>query len=110
MIKLFSAVALSLFSLHASAIELPADKAAYQGDWRGEQMRLHIKQNGKVHYHRKTAEKKVDVSIDLDSFEGHSFLAGVGLFKTRFDVSKPPHKVGDKMKMVVDGVELTKVD
>jgi hypothetical protein len=25
-------------------------------------------------------------------------------------VSKPPHRVGDKWKMTVDGVELTRVD
>jgi len=33
---------------------------------------------------------------------------GFGPFKTRFVVSKPPHRDGNVFKMTVDGVELVR--
>ena len=45
----------------------------------------------------------------LQRFEGDHFVVGVWFVSTRFEVSKPPFQEANKWKMVVDGVELTKV-
>ncbi len=74
-------------------------------------MNLTIAANGKITYKRVySSEKNVDLSIELARFNGDNFDAGVGIFNTTFVVSKPPARFGGKIKMVVDGVELTKID
>ena len=74
-------------------------------------MNLTIAPNGKIAYKRVySAEKQVDLNIELASFRGDDFDAGFGIFYSTFVVSKPPIKSAGKMKMVVDGVELTKID
>ncbi|HEU4852661.1 MAG TPA: hypothetical protein VFT37_10960 [Telluria sp.] len=92
----------------AEPLPVPAEKMAYVGEWVGKDMRLNIAKNGQIDYKVKKPNKKVDMSIELVRFEGNNFDAGYGIVTTTFVVSKPPHKVGDKWKMVVDGVELTK--
>jgi hypothetical protein len=87
---------------------VPAEKMAYVGEWVGKDMRLNIAKNGQIEYQARKPNRKVDLSIELVRFEGSNFDAGYGIITTTFVVSKPPHKVGDKWKMVVDGVELSK--
>lgn len=92
----------------AEPLPVPAEKKAYVGEWLGKDTRINIAKNGQIDYKIKRPNKKVDMSIELVRFNGDSFEAGYGIVTTTFVVSKPPHKVGDKWKMVVDGVELTK--
>ncbi|MFL6676124.1 MAG: hypothetical protein ACJ8LG_22880 [Massilia sp.] len=94
----------------ADPVPVPPEKAAYVGEWKGEQMRLHIHQDGKVEYKRDRPGKNLNLNVDLQGFNGDNFEVGVPFLRSTFVVSKPPHKVGGKWKMVVDGVELTKVE
>jgi len=95
---------------HADPVPVPADKAAYVGEWLGEQMRLNIHPDGHVDYKRDRPGKKLDLNVDLQGFAGDNFDVGTSFFRSTFVVSKPPHREGGKWKMTVDGVELTKTD
>lgn len=108
-------VALGLLAgaAQAEALPVPASKAAYVGAWTGKQMELKIEQNGKIFYKRDEPGKRLSVNIELTGFDGDSFRGGLnGPFRidTTFVVTKPPHKEGGKLKMTVDGVELTRAD
>ena len=89
---------------------VPRDKLHYVGEWTGKQMRLQIAKDGKIQYERSREGKNVDLNIELKGFNGDNFDAGVSLIRSTFVVSKPPYRAGDSLKMVVDGVELTKVE
>ncbi|MBZ2208068.1 hypothetical protein [Massilia soli] len=89
---------------------VPKDKLHYVGEWTGKQMRLQIAKDGKIQYERIREGKNVDLNIELKGFNGDNFDAGVSLIRSTFVVSKPPYRSGSAMKMVVDGVELTKVE
>ncbi|QNA87524.1 hypothetical protein G4G28_01875 [Massilia sp. Dwa41.01b] len=107
-----SLLALCLLSPAAFAepVPVPAEKMAYVGDWQGKDMRLQLAKDGQVKYKRDRPGKKLDLSVDLQRFDGNDFEVGTSLIRSRFVVSKPPHREGDKWKMTVDGVELTRVD
>jgi hypothetical protein len=94
----------------AAPTPVPADKAAYVGDWSGENMRLHIQQDGHVKYKRDRKGKNVDVTVDLQGFNGDNFDVGFALVRSTFVVGKPPHREGGKWTMTVDGVELTRAE
>ena len=89
---------------------VPKDKLHYVGEWKGKQMRLQIEKDGKVEYERNREGKSVDLNIELKGFNGDNFDAGVSVVRSTFVVSKPPYRDGSDWKMVVDGVELTKVE
>lgn len=89
---------------------VPQDKLHYVGEWIGKQMRLQIAKNGKIEYERNREGKSIDLNIELKGFNGDNFDAGVSVVRSTFVVSKPPHRDGADWKMVVDGVELTKVE
>lgn len=98
-------------SSFAEPLPVPASKAAYIGNWQGKDMELRIAANGKIAYKRvQGPEKKVNLDIELTAFNGDNFDAGFGIIHSTFIVSKPPTTSGGKTRMVVDGVELTKVD
>lgn len=104
-------LASALLLPHAAfADPVPKDKLHYVGEWTGKQMRLYIAKDGKIEYERKREGKSVDLNIELKGFNGNNFDAGVSLIRSTFVVTKPPHRVGSQWKMVVDGVELTKVE
>jgi hypothetical protein len=105
-------LAASLFSAaaHGAPVPVPAEKMAYVGQWQGKDMRLSMARDGKVQYQRTEPNKKLDLSVDLQGFNGDNFDVGVALVRSTFVVSKPPHRDGGKWKMTVDGVELTRVD
>ena len=109
---LAAALGASLLPLaaHAEPVPVPADKLAYVGDWQGKDMRIQMAKDGKVKYKRNQPGKQMDLSVDLQGFNGDNFDVGVFLVRSTFVVSKPPHREGDKWKMTVDGVELTRVD
>jgi hypothetical protein len=109
MILLAACLVVPQFSF-AAPVPVPPEKAAYVGDWQGKKMRLNIAQNGKIAYKREQPDKQMDLNIELQGFNGNNFDAGALMIHSTFVVSTPPHREGNKWKMVVDGVELTKVE
>lgn len=100
--------ALLMLALSGCGKPVPAEKAAYVGEWRATAMVILITQDGSVAYRR--LEGGVNKSIDgpLKDFQGNNFVVGFGPVSTVFIVSVPPHLDGDVWKMTVDGVELTR--
>jgi hypothetical protein len=87
---------------------VPAEKSAYVGVWTGDKMRLRIYKEGKVEYKVDRPGKRMDLTVDLQGFEGDSFNVGLPFLRSTFVVSKPPHLEHGKWVMVVDGVKLTR--
>ncbi len=92
----------------ACGIPLPADKAAFAGEWRGEHTLLVISADGRVVYElvRPGESKKLD--LPLQSFEGNQFSAGLGPLSSTFVVNAPPRQVAGVWTMTVDGVALVR--
>ena len=109
--KLISSTILvaALLILSACGQPVPDDKAAYVGDWRGQMMSLLITQDGTIHYKRVKGSVTTSVDGPLRRFEGDNFVVGIPFISTTFEVSKPPYREAGTWKMVVDGVELTRV-
>lgn len=95
-------------ALAACGKPLPPEKAAYAGQWSGEQVQLLITSEGRVDYSRVNGSNTTSVKSPIKEFAGDNMVVGVGPMSTTFVVSTPPHQVGDAWKMTVDGVELTK--
>jgi hypothetical protein len=106
-------VAVAALVLAACGVPVPADKAAYVGQWRsaetGPQVVLLIAPEGRIEYLRKEGSTSTELNVPMQGFIGDDFEAGIGWMKTRFVVSAPPRQDGATWKMTVDGVELTKV-
>jgi len=98
----------ALLTLSACGQQVPQDKAAYVGDWRGPNMTLTLMQDGRVLYKRVKGSGTTTVDAPLRRFEGDNFVVGIPFVSTTFEVSKPPYQEGGTWKMVVDGVELTR--
>lgn len=97
-------------ALPACGTPVPADKAAYVGEWKEKTMYLLITQDGSVRYKRLKGGVTTSVEGPLKAFVGDSFEVGVGPMSTMFVVSKPPYQEGGQWKMVVDEVTLTRVE
>lgn len=89
---------------------VPPEKSAYVGEWKGEQMWLRIRQEGKVEYKLDRPGKRLNLTVDLQGFDGDNCDVGMPLVRSTFVVSRPPHVEHGKWTMVVDGVTLAKVD
>lgn len=87
---------------------VPPEKSAYVGEWQEKTMYLLITQDGSVRYKRLRGGATTSIDGPLKGFDGNNFEAGFGPMATTFVVSKPPYQDGDKWKMVVDDVELTR--
>lgn len=103
-------VAMSILLLVGCAKPVPAEKSAFVGEWKSQDMEVLITQEGSVMYRRVRGNVTKSIEGPLQGFEGDDFVVGVGPMKVTFVVSTPPHEVGGEWKMVVDGVELTRVD
>ncbi len=95
--------------LAACGQAVPDDKAAYVGEWRAQNMNLEITKDGTVHYKRVKGNATTSVNAPLRRFEGDNLVVGLPFITTTFEVSKPPYQDAGAWKMVVDGVELTRV-
>jgi len=91
------------------SVGVPDDKSDYVGEWKGVGMSLTITADGGVDYERTGAGGNKKINAPIKSWSGDNFEVGVGPIATTFDVSKPPYEDGDVWKMVVDGVEITKI-
>ncbi|MBS0457555.1 MAG: hypothetical protein JSS44_09535 [Proteobacteria bacterium] len=101
-------IALLVLALAACAKPLPPERAAYVGQWQGQNMVLRITQEGRLAYKRMEGNSTTSVDAPIQGFSGNDFSAGVGPLSTTFKVSAPPHQDGTQWKMTVDGVELTR--
>ena len=101
---------LSCLLLVACGIEIPPEKQNYIGEWRSATMELWIGDNGRIEYERQKGSTRTELEAPIQRFEGDDFVAGIWFLSTTFDVQKPPYQEGGEWKMVVDGVELTRVD
>jgi hypothetical protein len=105
-----AALALCALLLAACGEPLPQDKHEYAGEWRGAQMRLLITPDGRCEYERlRQGGASTSISAPIQRFEGDNFVVGVGPMSTTFVVTRPPHVSEGRWKMVVDGVELTRL-
>ena len=95
--------------LAACAEPIAPEKLAYAGEWRSDHVTLLITPDGRVEYERREGSSKVSVKAPIQRFEGDDFVVGIGPFNTRFVVSRVPHLVEGQYRMVVDGIELTRV-
>jgi hypothetical protein len=98
-------LALSLFGCGKP---IPPEKSAYVGEWREKTMFLLITQDGSVRYKRLKGGVSTSVEGPLKGFVGDNFEVGVGPIGMTFVVNKPPYQDGERWKMVVDDMELTK--
>lgn len=119
--NLTSMLALSLLLLAVLAcsrggskeFSFPADKRDYIGDWSGQfdggTMKLSIESDGTVNYERRkgSGHKKI-TGGKISKFDGNDFEVKVLLISTTFKVEKPPYQDGERWRMVVDGVELSR--
>lgn len=109
MMRIAQLAALAVAALLIACGEpLPTDKSAYEGEWRGPNVRLLITREGNVEYERNEGKKKISINAPIKEFDGNNFSVGMGMFSTTFVVSKPPHQDRGVWKMTVDGVELVK--
>ena len=106
--KLFLLV-IFVLALAGCGQPVPPEKSAYVGEWKAPDMQLLITQDGSVKYERLKGDVTTSVSGPLQKFEGNNFSVGISFMSTTFVVSKPPYQDGNAWKMVVDDVELTKV-
>jgi hypothetical protein len=109
-VRAIPAIVVFLFCLYGCGKPVPADKADYVGEWSASNMLLSIAPNGHVEYKRQWgASTSTSASGPIQEFKGDDFSVGVLFLSTTFVVSRPPYREGDTWKMVVDGVELTRV-
>nr|WP_298142097.1 hypothetical protein [uncultured Pseudomonas sp.] len=95
-------------TLSACGKPVPAEKAAYVGEWQAPAMYLLITQDGSVRYKRLKSGATTSVEGPIKGFVGDNLEVGIGPMATTFVVSQPPHQDGGQWKMTVDGVELSR--
>jgi hypothetical protein len=106
--KILLSLILSLF-LIGCAEPVPPEKSTYIGEWKSRTMYLLITQDGSVLYSRTKSGVKTSINNGAFlGFNGNTFEVGLGIIRTTFVVTEPPYQDGDKWKMVVDGMKLTK--
>ncbi|MCP3470159.1 hypothetical protein NLM33_07450 [Bradyrhizobium sp. CCGUVB1N3] len=99
----------ALLTLSACAQAVPNDKAAYVGEWKAQTMSLLLTQDGSFRYERVRGNMTTSIKGPLRRFEGDNFVVGLPFISSTFEVSKPPYQEAGTWKMVVDGVELTRL-
>ena len=104
----FSVLIIVLF-LISCAKPVPPEKENYVGEWQSKEMYLLILQDGSVKYKRLKGGGTTTVTGPLKEFQGDNFVVGIAFIKTTFIVSKPPYQENGEWKMVIDGVELKKI-
>lgn len=103
-----------IFVVQCASVQLPKDKQNYVGVWESERksptyMYLSISSNGQVSYKRVDSGKSNSLTAPIVEWKGRNFKVGVLSVTTEFVVRKAPYKSGGKWRMVVDGVELTRI-
>jgi hypothetical protein len=89
--------------------ELNGPKKDYIGSWlsTSNKSSLVILENGHMVYHRNEGQNKEEITAPIAKFSGNNIECHFGV-KITIAVTTPPHKVGDKFEMVVDGITMTR--
>lgn len=82
---------------------LPADKAAYAGQWEGDGVRIQITADGRVSYDRKKGAGNEHIEGPIAGWGDGGFVVGVMTQKTSFDVSQAPRQENGSWTMVING-------
>lgn len=88
---------------------VPPEKISYVGEWKSKEMYLLILPDGSVKYERLKGGATTTVTGPIKEFQGDNFVVGIAFIKTTFVVSKSPYQENGVWKMIVDGVELSKI-
>jgi len=104
----FLALAFIFILTACSGMPIPDDKKSYIGHWQGVGMDLIITPDGGLNYKRVGSVTKT-VSAPIKKFDGNNIVAGILFLTTTFEVQTPPYQDADVWKMVVDGVDLTRI-
>ncbi len=92
----------------ACAQPLPADRAAYAGDWTGPGTVLSISQDGNVVFEQTSGGSKTSIKGPIKTFEGDDIVAGFAFITSTIDVTAAPVEKNGVWMMGVSGVELTR--
>lgn len=106
--QILTAATALLLATACKGADVPADKAAYVGQWRGNDMLFELTATGMVHSKRHRSGGSTEINLPLKAFEGPNVTVGIGPASTTFEVSTPPHQVDGKWMMTVDGVEVSR--
>jgi hypothetical protein len=79
------------------------------GTWTSAGTNLVITEKGKLHYICFKGSSRKRINGTIKEFKENSFVVKVlWIFSFTFKIDEPPHKSGNKWKMRINGVELTK--
>jgi hypothetical protein len=92
----------------ACAQPLPADRAAYAGEWSGPGTVLSITRDGDLVFDQTTGGSKVSIKGPIKTFEGDDIVVGFAFITSTVDVTAPPVENNGVWTMGVSGVELTR--
>lgn len=101
---------LSAWVASAAFTTLPPDMSDYAGFWTSESMYLIIEPKGDATSLGRSSMGLHKVSAPIHSFDGKSFKAGLLGFNANFSINRPPERRDGQWVMVVNGVELSRVD
>lgn len=102
------AIAVALL-VGACAQPLPADRAAYAGDWTGPGTVLSITRGGDAVFDQTAGGSKTSIKGPIKTFEGDDIVVGFAFITSTIDVTAPPVEKNGVWTMSVSGVELTRV-
>jgi hypothetical protein len=94
----------------ACSTPLPADRAAYVGEWHGNGVTLSISADGSLFFEKVAGGSREQIKGPIQSFEGDDISVGVLFIKSTIDVSKPPTQANGLWTMTLEGVEVTRAN
>ena len=89
--------------------EMAAFRAQFVGTWKAVGMDLTMTKDGSLDYKRLKDGVERKVTAPIKAFRKNEFEAGMLGINTTFRIDKPPYQENGVWKMVIDGVELTRV-
>lgn len=93
-----------------TGIPISAENQIWVGRWMGEGLTITIPKFGNVHYERKRDGYNTDIDLPMQAISLSSIKLGFAYWSTDIAVEAIPHLVGDKWKMTIDNIELTRQD
>ena len=94
----------------AGDTRVPLDKQGYLGRWHGPGTLLEIEFDGRVRYTQIHADRHRRVAGTIRVFDGDDFIVGWPWWGLRFHVSQPPVLSNGRWRIVVNDVELERLD
>jgi hypothetical protein len=98
----------AISTIAACAQPLPADRAAYAGEWNGPGTVLSIAQDGNLAFDQTVGGSKTSIKGPIKEFEGDDIVVGFAFVTSTIDVTAAPVQKDGVWSMAVSGVELTR--